>query len=282
MSRLAASSHGESRLRMLRIVRRGDRHDPRELTVGIRFEGQVDGGAAEAHGAIVPGEAVKSLVHQVARAHAGAELETFALALCARVFDAHRHLTRVRAEIVEQPWLRMEVGGKAQGQSFVLGGPELKTVAVTSNGTRTAVVAGIDQLVVMRTTGLLPRGAHTRSDDGSEDAVQPLLVGSLCARWTYGSADLAFGPCRHGVRDAILNTFALHAARSVQHTLCAIADVLLATYDEILDVTLTLQERPYRPADLFPAPIENSDELFVTAEEPLGIVEVRVERDPQP
>ena len=62
----------------------------------------------------------------------------------------------------------------------------------------------------------------------------------------------------------------MHAARSVQHTLYAMADVVLATYEEILDVTLAMHERPYRPADLFSAQMENPDELFVAAEEPLG------------
>ena len=38
MTRIAASSQGEARLRMLRLVRRGDRHDPRDLTVSFRFE----------------------------------------------------------------------------------------------------------------------------------------------------------------------------------------------------------------------------------------------------
>ena len=53
-------------------------------------------------------------------------------------------------------------------------------------------------------------------------------------------------------------TFAMHAARSVQHTLYAMADVVLATYEEILDVTLSMHERPYRPADLFSAQTEES------------------------
>jgi urate oxidase len=65
----------------------------------------------------------------------------------------------------------------------------------------------------------------------------------------------------------------------VQHTLYAIAEVVLATYQEILDITLSMHERPYRPADLFNAQLENPDELFATAEEPLGVVEVTVERD---
>ncbi len=39
-----------------------------------------------------------------------------------------------------------------------------------------------------------------------------------------------------------------------------------------------MQERPYRPADLFSAGVENPDDLFLVLEEPLGIVEVTVER----
>ena len=73
---------------------------------------------------------------------------------------------------------------------------------------------------------------------GRRTRVQALLVGGLSARWTYSNADVTFGPYRQGVRAAITDTFAMHAARSVQHTLYAIADVVLATYEEILDVTL--------------------------------------------
>ena len=58
-----------------------------------------------------------------------------------------------------------------------------------------------------------------------------------------------------------------------------IADVVLATYQEIADMTLALHERPYRPADLFSAGMENPDDLFVAVEEPLGVVEVTVERE---
>ena len=134
----------------------------------------------------------------------------------------------------------------------------------------------------MRTSGFLPRRVGPRPDDGLDDAVQALLVGSLSAKWTYSNADVTFGPYRQGVRAAIAETFAVHAARSVQHTLYAIADVVLATYEEILDITLSMHERPYRPADLFSAQIENPDELFVAAEEPLGVVEVTVERDSSP
>lgn len=276
MLRIGSSSHGESRLRMLRIVRRGDRHDPKELTVSFRFEGDFAAAFREGRSdGLLPGETLKNLVHRAAREHGAGEIEEFGLALCDRVLTAHRAITRARVEITERSWMRMDAGGKPQGQAFVAGTPELKTAAVTSNGRQIAVVSGIDGLSVMRTAGFAPAA---ETDDGTADGLQRLLVGALTARWTYSNADVTFRSFRQGVRAAVVETFAWHAGRSVQHTLYAIADVVLATYQEISEITLTLHERPYRPADLFRADMENPDDLFVAVEEPIGIVEVTVER----
>jgi hypothetical protein len=44
-------------------------------------------------------------------------------------------------------------------------------------------------------------------------------------------------------------------------------------------VSLAMHERPYRPVDLFHANVENPDELFVAVEEPVGVVEVTLERE---
>jgi urate oxidase len=284
MIRIGASSHGESRLRMLRVVRRGDRHDARDLTVACRFEG--DFGEAFTDGTsrgLLPGEALKSLVHATAREHAAAEIEKFGLTLCDKLLSGYRSLTRARVEISEQPWARLEVGGKAQGQAFLAGTPERRTVAVTSNGSQVAVVAGIDQLTLMRTTGFAPtrRGTPDSDTSGVDDGLQRLLVATLSAQWTYSSPDVTFVPYRQGVRTAIVETFGCHASHSVQHTLYCIADVVLSSYEELTDITLSLQERPYRPADLFSAGVEHPDRLddvFVAVEEPVGIVEVTVER----
>lgn len=279
---IAASSHGESRLRMLRIVRHGDRHDPRDLTVSFRFEGEftsafVDGLA----GGLLPGEAVKNMVHAAAREHGAKEVENLALALAHDVLRRQAKITRVRVEVSEQPWHRLEVGGKAQHQTFLGGSGERRTAAITSNGRQVSVVAGIQNLAIMRSAGFAPprRGDH---EDGSADGLPRLVVGDLSARWTYTSGDVTFDPYRHGVRAALLETMAWHASRSVQHALYAAADVILSSYEEIADVTLAFHEYPYRPADLFATGHENPDDLFVAIDEPLGVVEVTVERRPLP
>jgi urate oxidase len=275
-ARIGASSHGESRLRMLRIARRGDRHDPRELTVSVRFEGTFDDAFREGRAeGLLPGEALKGLVHAAARDYGAAEIETFGLGLCDRILGRHPRITRARVEVVEQAWQRLDAGGKPQGRVFTLGGTEARTTAVTSNGRQVAVVSGIEHLLLMRTQGFAPsREAGPDATDGQ----QRLLVGALAARWTYTTGDVTFRPYRQGVRAALVDTFSWHDSRSVEHALYAMADVVLATYEEIADVALTFEERPYRPVDLFTAGLDNPEDLFVAVEEPLGIVEVRVER----
>ena len=283
MLRIGASSHGESHLRMLRVVRRGDRHDARDLTVACRFEGDfadafVDGRSS----GLLPGEALKSLVHSTARQHAGAEIERFGLAVCERLLGGHPRLTRARVEVTERPWNRLEIAGKPQGQVFLTGTPERRTAAITSNGKQAAVVSGIEQLTVMRTSGLAPprrRPGDEADPSGADDGLQPLLVATLSARWSYTTADVTFDPYRQGVRAAIVESFGCQASRSVQQTLYGIADVVLSSYQEISDITFSLQERPYRPVDLFSAGVENPDDLFVAVEEPVGVIEVTVERD---
>ena len=280
MPHIGGSAHGESRVRMLRLVRRGDRHDPRDLTVSLRFEGDFSGAFREGRPAgVIPGEALKNLVHTSARQHATGEIEAFGLELCRQLLETHPRITKVRAEVSEQPWLRMEVGGKAQGQAFLLGGPEQRGAAITSNGTQVAVVSSIDNLTVMRTSGFIRSRPRPAVEAAGDEGLAPLVVGALTIRWTYSTPDVTFGAYRQGVRGVVVETMALHASRSVQYTLYAIGDVLLASYPEISVVSLAMHERPYRAVDLFHANVENPDELFVAVEEPVGVVEVTLERE---
>jgi urate oxidase len=263
---------------MLRVMRRGDRHDPKDLTIALRFEGNF--GAAFKDGdpaGLLPGEAIKNLVHRVARGQEHAAIEELGLAICERILEVHKTIGLARVEITEQPWARLDAGGKAQGQAFTPGGVERRTASVSSNSTRVSVTAGLENLVLMRTGGFVPAERGRTSDDATADGLQRLFIAALSARWSYTSGDIAFGPYRQGVRAAIVETFAWHKGRTVQETLYAIADVVLASYLEISDVTLSLQERPYRPVDLLELALDG-DALFIAHDEPVGVVEITVGR----
>ena len=165
-------------------------------------------------------------MYRVARATEHPDVESFALALTARLLAEFPRIRLARVEVAERVWVRLEAGGKAQSQAFVPGSGERRVAIVTSNGERAAVTAGIDELVLMRSAGLRsPR--RDAAEDAAADSVQPLLVAVLAARWSYGAGEIAFTPYRQGVRSAIVDTFAWHASRSVQHTLTGMADVIL-------------------------------------------------------
>jgi urate oxidase len=256
---------------MLRVIARGDRHDPRDLTIGLRFEGRLDD--------MVPGEAIKNLVYRVVREYdqAAAAIETLGIAISDEFLRAYRSIGLARVELVEQPWARLDAGGKAQGRAFTPAGGERRTAIITGNGTRTSVQAGIDHLVLLRTGGFVPTARGKPADEPTADGLQRLFVATLDARWSYASGDIAFATYRTGVRQAIVETFAWHRGPVVRDTLRAMADVVLASYQEISHVAFTLQERPYRPVDLLELALDG-DALFVAHEEPVEVIEISVER----
>ena len=253
-------------MRVLRIVRRGDRHDPQDLTIAVRCEG----------GRRLPAEPLRNVVHRVAAARGHDEVEALALAIARRLASDYAELTIVRVDVAAEQWRRLEPGGKAQGRAFTPAGDERRTAVATTNGTQTSITAGLDRLVLMRSAGLLAAGPETGGGD-AEDGAAPLFIAELSAAWAYTSGEIAFGPYREGVRAAIVDTFAWHGRGSAQDTLTAMADVILATYEEIASITLSLQERPYRPADLLELAVAR-DALFVVRDEPLALVEITVER----
>jgi urate oxidase len=268
---IQSSSYGESKLRMLRVLQRGDRHDPRDLTIALRFEGSLE--------AMVPGEAIKNLVHRVVREQeqAATAVEPLGLALCAAILERHPSIGLVRVDLAEQPWARLDAGGKQQPRAFTPAGGERRTASVSSNGTRVSVSAGLDNLVLLRTDGFAPVRRGRASDEATADGLQRLFIATLSARWSYTSGDIAFIPHRAGIRQAIAETFAWHKGPSVHATLTAIGDVLFASFQDISQVTLTVEERPYRPVDLLELSIDG-DALFVARDEPIGVIEITMDR----
>jgi urate oxidase len=258
VAKVHSSTFGEAKLRMLRVLQRGDRHDPKDLTIGLRFEGAIE--------AMVPGEAIKNLVHRVVREqeHAASAIEALAIEICAQILARHPDIGLARVDISEQPWARLEAGGKAQGQAFTPAGVERRTASVSGNGTRVSVSAGLENLVLLRTGGFAPTARGRPADEPTADGLQRVFVASLAARWA-------------GIRQAIVDTFAWHKGPTSRATLTAIADVVFASYQEIAQLTLSLQEHPYRPVDLLELSVEG-DQLFVVRDEPVGLLEITVDR----
>ena len=80
------------------------------------------------------------------------------------------------------------------------------------------------------------------------------------------------------IRQTLLETFAEHDSRSVQHTLYAMGEAVLERHAEVTEIRLSMPNKHHLPVDLAPFGLENRNEIFVATEEPYGLIEATVRR----
>jgi urate oxidase len=135
----------------------------------------------------------------------------------------------------------------------------------------------VANLVVLKTTDSafsgFPRDRYTTLPE-TEDRI---LATSLTATWSYrpGTTDFA---ARARVRQALIDTFAAHHSRSVQHTLYAMAEAALAACADAQSMTLTMPNRHHLLVDLKPFGLDNPNEIFVATDQPYGLIEATITR----
>src|SRR6266849_4583165 len=147
--RLAENNYGKSRVRLLRVTRLEGRHDIKELTLEIRFEGDFD--AAHTRGdnrKILPTDTMKNTVYALARQHSIEAVELFCLHLIEHFLTYNPQISRVQIEAAEERWARLPLGGKPHPSAFTRGGEEKHTAILSGTRKETTVRAGLEGLVV--------------------------------------------------------------------------------------------------------------------------------------
>src|SRR5438445_11058979 len=105
---LAADNYGKSRVRMVKVTRRPDRHDLAELTVNIQFEGDFDAvHIAGDNSPVLPTDTMKNTVYELGKAWSGEQIEDIGMQLPAHLRSGTLEETRVRVVIVMSTWSRM-------------------------------------------------------------------------------------------------------------------------------------------------------------------------------
>ena len=276
---IAQSSYGKSRVRLVQVLRRRDRHDLHDLTIAIRFEG--DYGASYTDGdnrAVLPTDTMKNTVYALAAREPVGEPEAFGLRLAAHFLGRNPPLSRVRIDLTEHGWGRIPRGEREHGQAFVQSGSGTRTASIDAGRGAAAVTAGVADLVIMKTahsafTGF-PRDEYTTLPETGDR----LLATALTASWRYEGADIEFGPAWRAVRTTLLETFAEHHSESVQHTLFAMGQGVLDAVGDVAEIRLVMPNRHHLPVDLTPFGLTNRNEVFVATEEPHGLIEATLVR----
>ncbi len=277
--RLVENNYGKLRVRLLRVARQGGRHDVKELTLAIRFEGDFESAHTQGDNRkILPTDTIKNTVYALARQHPIETAEEFCLHLADHFLTYNPQISRVRIEGYEDLWNRLPHGGKAHASAFTRSESERRTV--TLNGTREKLElrAGIENLMVLKTTPSSFDNFLRDSFTAAKEDQNPILSTAITASWLYTGDELQFAPLRHGIRQTLLEAFVEHKGRSLQDTLFAMGEAVLSNFDNVHEIHLSLPNRQCVAVDLSPLGMDNPDEVFLPADEPHAVIEATLSK----
>lgn len=276
---LSKTSYGKSRIRLVQVSRRGDRHDLRDLTVAIGFEGDYDTSYTDGDNRdVLPTDTMKNTVYALAARDGAAEPEPFGMLLGRHFIGRNPKLARVVVDLVDHAWQHIADGPRQHGQAFVRRGPDTRTARVVTDRRGAAVTAGIADLVIMKTSRSAFAGYPRDEFTTLPETHDRLLATALTTDWTYRDAEVDFGAVYRAVRATLLDAFARHDSLSVQHTLYAMGQVVLDTIDAVTRITLEMPNRHHLPVDLTRFGMDNRNEIFVATEEPHGLIKATLTR----
>ncbi len=276
---LTDTAYGKSGVRLVQVIRRGDRHDLRDLTIAIRFEGDYDESyVAGDNSAVLPTDTMKNTVYALAARGPVADPETFGLMLGRHFVDRNPRLRRVTIDLTEHAWGRITVAGREHGQAFVRHGPDTRSAQIDMDREQARVSAGVADLLILKSAHSAFAGFPHDDYTTLPETRDRLLATSLTATWRYRTPEVSFGPAWQACRRTLLEAFAGHDSESVQHTLHAMGQAVLDGVPDVASIHLVMPNRHHLPIDLTRLGLENRNEIFVATEEPYGLIEATVTR----
>ena len=280
MIELAENRYGKSAIRLVKVLRDGDRHTVRDLTVAVALEGDftaahVDGDNSR----VIATDTMKNTVYALAADRLIGSIEDFGLDL-ARHFGATRPVTRARVDIDEHKWLPIDGGLGQAANAFVKTVDGTRTTGIVAGDGGSTVEAGVRDLTVMKTAKSafsgFPRDRYTTLPE-TEDRI---LATKIDATWRYNDAGHDYDALFGAVRASLLETFAAHESASVQASIWIIGRAILEAYPEVTEIRMALPNLHHWRVDLKPFGIDTEPEIYVATTEPHGLIEATVRRQP--
>ena len=269
---LVADTYGKSRVRLLKLARRADGHDVKEITFQILFQGDFNSCYKSGDNSkILPTDTIKNTVYALARKHDIVSIEEFGARLVEHFLANNSQVENVRVEMTEHLWTRIAAA------AFTRESQKRTAVAAGARDGLT-IESGIDDLVVLKSSGSAFEGYIKDPYTTLKETKDRIFATAVRATWRYASPNLDFNALWQGVRHTILDTFAAHDSRSVQHTLHALGRDVLAAFPDIAEIQLTMPNKHALLVDLSPFGMDNPNEVFLPIDEPSGYIEATLAR----
>jgi urate oxidase len=286
---LGPTQYGKSEIHLVHIDRATPHHRIRDITVTTTLRGHfADSYVTGDQTGQLPTDSQKNPVFGYARRFGIGALEDFGLRLARHFVADIESNTAARVQIAEDAWQRIYVGGAGHDHSFVRGGAGVRTTSAAVHGTgdaeRVAVVAGVRDLVLLKSTASEYQGYLKDPYTTLAEATDRILATSLVAQWRYADAAVTAGSidwdgAHRAVCATLLSTFASRYSKALQHTLWHMGRAVLAEQPDIAAIHLSAPNKHHFLVDLEPFGLDNPGEVFYAADRPYGMIEAMVQRD---
>lgn len=281
---LGPNQYGKAENRVVRIHRDTDRHEITDFNVSTSLRGNF--AAAHTHGDqgdVLPTDTQKNTAFAFAKQHGVDSPEDYALALGKRILEAAPVADAARIEVEEYAWDRVPVDGEGHDHSFVRRGTDTRTTIVTQNRDGGAwVVSGIQDLVVLKSTGSSFKGFLKDEYTTLQETDDRIMATSLVARWRYEGTDVDWNASYESIRSLILKAFATTFSRALQETLYAMGGAVLEAHPEVAEIKFSAPNKHHFLVDFSGFQVdnlENNGEVFIAADRPYGLIQATVQRE---
>lgn len=279
---LGPNQYGKAEVRVVAV----DRSTPRHTLVDLNVSSALRGDFSAAHltgdnAHVLTTDAQKNTVFAFAR-DGIASPEAFGIRLATHFAGSYPWISGARVAVESYGWDRIGVGGQPHDHAFRRAGAEVRTAVVTADDSELHVVAGLTDLVVLKTTGSefwgFPRDAYTTL----AETQNRILATAVTARWRYTSTDLDWSGVYDTVRTTMLEAFASTHSLALQQTLHAMGAAVLETVPEVAEVRLSMPNKHHFLQDLSAFGLDNPDVVYHADDRPYGLIEGTVLRDDVP
>jgi urate oxidase len=281
---LGANQYGKAENRVVRIYRDSARHEIVDLNVSTSLRGDfaaahIDGNQAD----VLPTDTQKNTAFAYAKQHGVTSPEDYAIALGQHFLDATPKATGAQIRVEQYAWDRIPVGPTGHDHAFVRRGGATRTTVVTVRGRgaeqRIWVVSGLQDLVVLKSTGSEFKGFLKDEYTTLNETDDRILATSLVARWRYEGTAVDWNKTYDAVQSTLLETFATTYSRALQETLYLMGTRVLETTGDVAEIRFSAPNKHHFLVDLAPFGLENNGEVFIAADRPYGLIEAAVTRD---
>jgi urate oxidase len=280
MVQLGANRYGKAEVRVVHVARAAgaDGSDLiRDWNVSSSLSGDLAGTHLTGDNAnVLTTDTQKNTAYAFAKTLGGGEAEAYALALARHYVHSQEPISRARISVQEYGWTPIPVGG----HSFTRSGQYTRTATVVHDAELgTTVVSGVQDLVVLKTTGSEFWGFAEDRYTTLQETTERMLATEVSARWRWRQTEVDWAAAHGAALGALLGAFAAKHSLSLQQTLYTMGEQVLAYLPQACEVRLALPNKHHFLVDLAPFGLDNDNEVYVAADRPYGLIEGTVLAD---